>query len=201
MRMILYLYLHIDKQKCIQFCEKSLQEPVNWEYIVNRRALYEDVQKLYSDEVVARSYPIHIAFADEIALDLGEVFRDMLSGFWELAYRNLFDGSNLLTPVIHPQTDTSVFPLIGRIISHGYLVCGFLIIRIALPTLVTIIKGPGCIVPDKIVLDSFPDSLDIHEAIVTRQALCNCDQPFNDHTLKKLISILSKFGCHHVPTH
>ena len=32
----------------------------------------------------------------------------MFSGFWEQAYVQLFEGATILTPLIHPQTDTTI---------------------------------------------------------------------------------------------
>ena len=82
----------------------------------------------------------------------------MYSAFWEQAYKKLFEGATVLTPMIHPQMDImSVFPIIGRILSHGYLVAGILPTRIALPTLMCILLGPATIVATDTLLDTFLD--------------------------------------------
>ena len=88
---------------------KTLQEPTVWNRSVRRSNLYEDVLKLYSDETIVTEYPLRIKFEQEMAIDLGGVSRDMVAGFWEHAYKNLFDGSSLLTPVMHPQTDMNIY--------------------------------------------------------------------------------------------
>ena len=67
---------------------------------------------------------------------------DMLSGFWDEAYRKLFDGCALLIPVIHPQVDMALSPVMGQIISHGYLACSFLPVCVAFPTLACMLLGP-----------------------------------------------------------
>ena len=36
------------------------------------------------------------------------------------------DGDSLLVPLIHPGSDTSMFTKLSRILSHGYMQCGFL---------------------------------------------------------------------------
>ena len=83
----------------------------------------------------------------------------MLSGFWEEAYKKLFDGCTLLTPVMHPQNDTQAFSSLSRILLHGYLVSGFLPVRIAFPTSASLLLGPHTVISDSILLDAFPDSL------------------------------------------
>ena len=97
-------------------------------HIIDHSNLYNDVLGLFNNASVLEHYPLQIKFLDEMAIDHGGVSRDMLSGFWEEAYRQQFDGSALLVPVVHAQTDMSVFLTLGRILSHGYLLEGFLLV-------------------------------------------------------------------------
>ena len=64
---------------------------------------------------------------------------------------------------MHPQTDMTNLPILGRIISHGFLISGFLPVRIALPTLITMLKGPATIIPDLIILNTFTDYFNDYE--------------------------------------
>ena len=114
---------------------------------------------------------MQIKFLDEMAVDHGGVSRDMLSGFWKEAYRQQCDGSALFVPVVHAQSDMSVFSTLGRILSHGYLLEGFLPVRIAFPTLVVMLLGPNVQLPDDIVKQSFADSLDSVEASLIKCCL------------------------------
>lgn len=41
---------------------------------------------------IIEQYPLSISFIGEKAYDAGGVCRDMLTGFWEEAYRRPFDG-------------------------------------------------------------------------------------------------------------
>ena len=59
----------------------------------------------------------------------------------------IFDGSTLLVPMISPQMDAAVLPIIGSNVSHAYMVSGFLPVRIALPCLIGILCGPAVSVP------------------------------------------------------
>jgi len=109
----------------------------------------------------ANSFPLRIKFADENAINGGGVYRDMLSGFWEEAYCHLFDGGSLLTPMLHPQMDMTVFPTLGKIISHGYLFSGVLPLRIVLPTLVLLLFGNTMVqkIHDDVYIETFLETV------------------------------------------
>ncbi len=70
-----------------------------------------------------------------------------------MMYRAMFDGNVLLSPVMHAQIDIGTFSTIGTIISHSYLSCGVLPLRIAFPSLVRCILGMSAVVPDSIVMN------------------------------------------------
>ena len=164
--------------------------PVDEPRCVRRSHLYDDVIKVFMDEQITVEYPLLIKFEGERALDHGGVSRDMLSGFWEEVYQEVFDGCRLLTPVIHPQVDMKVFAIIGRILSHGYLASSFLPVRIAFPTLACILLGPTVSISDYILLDTFQDCLSEYEAEVVREAL-NCTKAFGSKLQTKLMDVLS----------
>ena len=44
-------------------------------------------------------------------------------------------------PTLHPHVDMSVLPQMGTVLSHGYLVCGFLPTRVVFPALAYILLG------------------------------------------------------------
>jgi hypothetical protein len=84
----------------------------------------------------------------------GGVYRDMLCTFWDAAYGIAFDGGGLLAPVLHPQVNLSNLPVLGRILSHGYLSSGFLPMRVAFPTLATLLLQSAEI-GDALLMDAF----------------------------------------------
>ena len=96
--------LFLADEKRETFIKAILQETKK-KHFVRRPYIYEDVIKLYSDKKFASEHPLYISFEGEHAVDFGGVSRDMLSGFCEQAYKKLFDGCTLLTPVMHPQVD------------------------------------------------------------------------------------------------
>ena len=68
-----------------------------------------------------------------------------------------FSKGRKLIPMIHPGLDIAIFPVIGWIISHGYLACGILPVCISSPSLITMILGPSVPIPADIIVDSFTD--------------------------------------------
>ena len=104
-------------------------------------------------------------------MDIGGICRNLFSAFWEDNYVKIFDGEKLLMPAVHPNPDMAVLRLHGTILSHGFMVCGFLPIRIAFPVLAPIFFGPEVEVPDSIILDSFIDYLATYESSFISQAL------------------------------
>lgn len=167
---------------------------------IRRSNLYNDVLKLFDKPEVLSHYPLRISFVSEMAVDVGGVCRDMLSGFWEEAYRQLFDGSTLMTPVVHAQSNMSTFATLGRILSHGYMVEGFLPVRIAFPTLAAMLLGQGVTVSDEVLIHSFADSLHSVEASLIKGSLAVASKSFTTGVQSKLISLFSRFGSRQLPT-
>jgi len=170
------------------------------DHLIDRATIYEDVIKLYQEGTILKEFPIFIKFQNEMAVDLGGVQREMFSAFWEKAYQALFEGATTLIPMIHPQTDISLFPIIGRIISHGYLVAGVLPLRLALPTLATMLLGPTVTVPGHILLDSFLDYINSQERTILKNAIKFEKKESYPTALQDLMNILSGFGCRMLPT-
>ena len=81
-----------------------------------------------SFKMMKHSKSSHYGFIFKMKLD--GVCRDMFSGFWEEAYLKFFDGSSLLTPVLHATIDMTRLQLLGNILSHGFLVCSYLPVRV-----------------------------------------------------------------------
>ena len=46
-----------------------------------------------------------------------------------------------MTPLLHAQVEMSTFPMLGKILSHGYFIAGFLPLHIAFPTLADMLLG------------------------------------------------------------
>ena len=167
---------------------------------INRRCVYDDVISLFEDEEVLKEFPLRISFTSEIAIDCGGVCREMFSAFWEAAYRVCCDGDALLVPRLHPGLDETIFTKLGRILLHGYLISGFLPLRIAFPTLVTMLLGGKERVPASFLMSSFLDSLNAHERGIVQSGLKFNGESFPPDILNKLIAVISRFDGRKVPT-
>ena len=167
---------------------------------INRKCVYDDVLLLFENDDILKEFPLRISFTSEIAIDAGGVCREMFSAFWEAAYSVCCDGDSLLVPRLHPGLDVNIFTKLGTILSHGYLLCGFLPLRIAYPTLVTMLLGAKERVPDSFVMSAFLDSLNSHERGIVQSALKFDGEIFPQDLRNKLIAIISRFDGRKVPT-
>ena len=171
------------------------------EHTIERGNVYEDVLDLYKQGEILGEYPIKIEFLDELGVDHGGVQRDMFSAFWEKAYSDFFEGATILMPMVHPQTDLSLFPVLGRILSHAYLVCGVLPIRIALPSLTGMLLGPSTSVSRNSLLNAFMEFISSSERSTFKEALENGEESVFPLSLRDdLMSTLSTFGCRMLPS-
>ena len=166
-----------------------------------RQSLFDDVICLYQTGIndIETQFPFRIKFIGEKAIDAGGVARDMFSGFFEECYLKYFDGGSLLTPVIHPHVDITKLPTIGAIISHSYIVSGFMPVRIAFPCLLAVLFGPATTVPEGILLEVFVDSLTVHEAEIFKTAINMGGETFPSTIQSNLVAILSRYGCRQMP--
>ena len=102
--------------------------------------------------------------------------------------------------MVQPGIDITNFSILGKIISHGYLVCGFLPVRIALPSLISMLLGPSVTIPSSLIIDFFSDYVSDVERLKLQEALAT-SSPFSPSLSEDLLGILSRFGCRQVPTH
>ena len=165
---------------------------------IDRKSVYCEALKLYSDyhTNVSMEFPMQIQFKHERGVDLGGLTREFFSAFWAEAFMKLFEGDSTLIPSFHPHTQLSLFETLGKIISHGYLVCGYLPIKIAMPTLLSILFGPKVDIPSPLLLNSLKDHIDPYERSELQQYFAS-DSPAVSHVI---LGFLSRFGCRQIPT-
>ena len=174
-------------------------------HTVRREYIFDDVMELYQCDLgIVREFPLRVKYLDERAIDTGGVARDMLSMFWESVYVKMFDGGTLLIPAVHHQVEMEKFPLLGTVISHGYIACGFLPAKIAFPILAAVLLGAATKVSDKIIVESFIDFLVTYDGEILKEAFIACNahpgnQQFNSELQGKLVNLMSRFGCREVP--
>ena len=171
---------------------------------VDRAQIFNSVITLYTSKLphILAEYPFRVKFHGEKAFDIGGVSRDMFSAFFEDAYARLFDGGSLLAPAVLPHIDMSVWPIMGTVVSHAYLACGILPIRIAFPCLSAILLPPGGQLPQNVMVEAFVDCLNHHDASIFNDAFkeIKCGkQTFSVSVQLNLLSILGRHGCREMP--
>ena len=115
---------------------KSLVAVRGMEHRIRRSCAVFDIVNLYRESTIMNECPICIQFVGEIAIDEGGVSREMFSLFWADIICQHFEGSNTVTPLLHAHTHMEQLQVMGKILSHGYLVSGFLPVRVSLPCLI-----------------------------------------------------------------
>ena len=190
----------VGDQERILFVHTTTGFVPGLERIVDRENLYNDVLSMYKEGDIVCEYPLFVKYKGENALDDGGVQRDMFSAFWGDAYINLFEGAKTLVPMVQPGIDIANFSTLGRIISHGYLACGFLPVRIVLPSLISMVLGPSVMIPPSILIESFSEYVSEVERLKIKAALA-CSLPFSPSVAEDLVNILSRFGCRQIPTY
>ena len=106
-------------------------------------------------------------------------------------------------PAVLPHIDESVWPVMGAIISHAYLVSGILPIRIAFPCLSAILFPPKGQLPNNVLVESFVDCLSHHDATIFTIAFDEVKsgtKTFTASTQSNTVSIMSRFGCREMST-
>ena len=174
---------------------------------VVRNKEYESIWKLYDDESTRsdtlQKYPFRVLFVGEKGVDIGGVCRDAFSAFYDTAFEKYFDGSSLLTPAIHPGTDMAALKTLGCIVSHAYLVCGILPVKLAFPCLAQVLLPQRDItIPDEVYLLTFLNSLSIHDQEVLRMAYAEIQEKrgsFSESLMCGLQGVLSLYGCRQLP--
>ena len=176
--------LSLNRPKCVE---------------VNRSTVFNDALAIYSTKpYLANQFPILVEFEGEDGVDFGGVGRDFFSAFWDEAYKRLFDGAALLTPVSHADIQIDDFTTLGKILSHGYFCYGFIPSRISFPVLAFVLLGPDVTICRSILLQSFSDFLTAVDRKVISDSLEA--KQFTLDIKTGLINIISQFGCRDMPT-
>lgn len=169
---------------------------------ISRNGAFQNLTDLYRKHPQTMTeYPFSVRFEGELAVDMGGVSRDLFSAFWECAYTQAFDGSSTLIPQAHPHIDMSMYPILGTILSHGFLVTGILPVRLSFPTIAATVFGPTVEIPTNIYITSLIDYISPYEADVLQAAFSVKSDTFPRQLCDDLICFLSRLGCRQIPTH
>ena len=148
-----------------------------------------------------KEFPFRVSFDGENAVNNGGVGRDMFSGFWSCAFEKFFDGSGSLVPAAHPTIDMTAFPLLGKILSHGYIACGFLPVHISFPVIVASLLGPDAQISDGVLCRSFITFRSCHDACILKNAFIECgSESFSSGLQSDITVLLGSYGCRQIPS-
>ena len=102
--------------------------------------------------------------------------------------------------MIHPQLDIDVFSILGHILSHGYFSCGYIPVKVALPTLLTMLLGPRAEIDPETCLEAFCGFISDTEQFTFKKALKSTTScHFSPEMQTSLLEVLSRFGCRTLP--
>ena len=90
--------------------------------------------------------------------------------------------------------------LLGAILSHGYLVSGFLPLRVAFPSLAGMLIGPSCDMPPGLLVEAYVDSISTTDGSRIKECLKVEGNYFSQATTHSLFGILSRSGIKQLPT-
>lgn len=171
---------------------------------VSRESLYNDCINLYeSNSCILKEYPFRVSYKREQAVDTGGVARDFFSAFWDLAYTKNMDGASTYLPAVNPHADFNRYTVLGTILAHGFMACGFMPIRLAFPVIAYTLLGCNVKIPDTVVIDAFIDYISTYESSIFQEALQVSKKPgaiFLPQLKASLVDILGNRGCMEIPT-
>ena len=170
-----------------------------YSHLIRRDHVYSDVLELYGDfNAILNEFPFRVSFDGKHAVDNGGVARDMFSGFWSCAFEKFFDCSGSLVPSTNPTIDMSVFPMLGNILSHCYIACGFLPVHISFSVIAAVSIGPDVQINDTILCKSFISYLSCHDACLLKNAFGS--KTFSSNLQSSLMTLLGTYGCRQIPS-
>ena len=100
-----------------------------------------------------------------------------------------------------PYTPMAAFPILCTILSQGFMVSGYLPVRIAFPVIAATLFGPNVAITDDCLVESLVDYLSSYESSIVRDAITpSVGATYSSCTKAKLIGILSRLGCREIPS-
>lgn len=161
---------------------------------VERHSLFNDLLTKY-ETFISCNCELRVKFKEEKGVGAG-VCRDMFSAFWERAEAKLFEGNTAKVPVLTPDS-TSYFQL-GRILSHGYILTGYLPLFCAKAFFISLLPTVQT-VESEIIMESFLDYIDEPEAEAVKKCLQSASGDPVPEFEAIVIPMLARFNYHQIP--
>lgn len=161
---------------------------------ISRENIIDDVFSVYRDQPDIIHHRLNVSFeGEENAVDLDGVTREMFSCFFLAIFVKFFAGRTHKLPLVDTRTlfnDTLI--LIGKIISHAFVLCNYL--PPALSPVVYILVGSGCC-SDDLVLSSFLSYIPETD----HQLVCTLLSQNFTELRAELVNFISTYGGYEIP--
>lgn len=164
---------------------------------VNRESLFKDLVVKY-ESFISCDAELRVKFVKENSVGPG-VCAEMFSSFWEVMENKYLEGNLAKVPVITPDTCSFYFQL-GRILSHGYVLTGYLPLFFAKAFFLSLLPTVGSEVDHNIIMESFMDYIDNCESEALSQCLNSQSGQVPECFDGVVVPMLSRFNCRQVPT-
>ncbi|XP_071153439.1 uncharacterized protein, partial [Mytilus edulis] len=170
----------------------------NKELTVRRQSILTDVTQAYEDPQLVGQRLV-IRFEGELGQDAGGLTKDLFSAFWDAEFKTYFVGERCYVRFlpIHRFSESSIFPILGRILTHGTALTGVFPIRLCRSSVFSIIHGTPC-EDEEMLLSDLLIYLTDFERQVSKTAL----KDFNKLTprmINHLTDMFIKFGVSILP--
>jgi hypothetical protein len=160
--------------------------------LIDKSRIVEEVLKLYEDEALIRKR-LSVSFVDAVVTGSGPQ-REMFSLFWNSFLSENGIGYSQFTFRVHPHFPLERYPILGRIITHQFLLCGTFPIQLARASFEEIVTGSAGNDHD-CLMQSFLSLLPPGEEQILANALSG--RKFDQN---EVVDILSEFEVRVLPT-
>ncbi|XP_076089936.1 uncharacterized protein LOC143061965 [Mytilus galloprovincialis] len=171
----------------------------NKELPVRRQSILTDVIQAYEDPQLVGQRLV-IRFEGELGQDAGGLTKDLFSAFWDAAFKTYFVGERCCVPFlsIHRFSESSIFPILGRILTHGTALTGVFPIRLCRSSVFSIIHGTPCENEEMLLSDLLMYLTDF-EPQVSKTALEDLNIKLTPRTINHLTDMFIRFGVSILP--
>ncbi|MGH0129852.1 UNVERIFIED_CONTAM: hypothetical protein FKN15_039996 [Acipenser sinensis] len=163
---------------------------------LRRVIILQDMLGEFKDSNILNA-SLTIEFVDEAGSDVSGISRDAYSAFWEAFFQNCAEGEYERVPALYPEYGKEEWEAVGRILLKGYLDQSYFPIQLSLAFAVGLVYGESEITPG-ILMASFLRYIAPFEKDIITSTL---DGSIGADDQDELLDILSRMGCHTVPSH
>lgn len=98
------------------------------------------------DDPLVLGHRLVVKFDGELGQDAGGLTKDLFSAFWDVAFRTYFTEEKCCVSFlpVYRLAESSIYPIIGRILTHGTALTGVFSIRLCRSLIYSIIHGAPC---------------------------------------------------------